>query len=94
MIYVDDFRAIARVGRIQARWSHLMAFPPNDQKLLDFGASIGLKPEWIQYGTWAHFDVTDSKRQAALDEGAVPMSIDEFYALSKKYAHLKPKRNR
>ncbi len=70
-VYVDDMRMPARVGRIEARWSHLMA--DNDDELHAFAASIGLRRSWAQYpGTWkSHYDVTDSKRTQAIRAGAV-----------------------
>lgn len=70
-VYVDDMRLPARVGRIEARWSHLMA--DTDDELHAFAASIGLRRSWAQYpGTWkSHYDVTDSKRAQAIRAGAV-----------------------
>lgn len=70
-VYVDDLRMPARVGRIAARWSHLMA--DSDEELHRFAASIGLRRSWAQYpGTWkSHYDVTDSKRAQAIAAGAV-----------------------
>lgn len=70
-VYVDDMRMPARVGRITARWSHLMA--DSDEELHRFAASIGLRRSWAQYpGTWkSHYDVTDSKRAQAIAAGAV-----------------------
>lgn len=70
-VYVDDMRMPARVGRIEARWSHLMA--DTDEELHRFAASIGLRRRWAQYpGTWkSHYDVTDSKRAQAIAAGAV-----------------------
>lgn len=70
-VYVDDMRLPARVGRIEARWSHLMA--DTDDELHAFAASIGLRRSWAQNpGTWkSHYDVTDSKRAQAIRAGAV-----------------------
>lgn len=72
-VYVDDMRLPARVGRIEARWSHLTA--DTDQELHAFAARIGLRRSWAQYpGTWkSHYDVTDSKRAEAIRAGAVPI---------------------
>lgn len=73
-VYVDDMRRPARVGRIDARCSHLMA--DTTDELVEFARSLGLRPEWIQHpGLPAeHFDVTDGKRERALRLGAVPVS--------------------
>lgn len=70
-VYVDDMRMRARVGRIEARWSHLMA--DSDTELHAFAARLGLRRSWAQYpGTWkSHYDLTDTKRTQALRQGAV-----------------------
>lgn len=72
-VYVDDMRMPARVGRLQARWSHLMA--DTDEELHAFAARLGLKRSWHQKPGTAisHYDVTDSRRQEALRLGAVPI---------------------
>lgn len=73
-VYVDDMRVQATVGRIAARWSHLMADTP--EELAAFARRLRLRPEWVQCpGTWKeHFDVTDSVRAKAIALGAVPVS--------------------
>ncbi|AXH67842.1 hypothetical protein J4T99_gp036 [Mycobacterium phage Bromden] len=70
-VYVDDMRMPARVGRINARWSHLMA--DTDAELHAFAFKLGLRRSWAQYpGTWkSHYDVTDTKRREAIKLGAV-----------------------
>lgn len=72
-VYVDDMQRRARVGRITANWSHLMADTPAE--LRAFADRLGLKPEWIQHeGTHReHFDVTSPVRLKALDLGAEAM---------------------
>lgn len=72
-VYVDDMRMPARVGRLNGRWSHLMA--DTTEELLAFAARIGLKRCWIQHEgePIEHFDVTDSVRAKALRLGAVPV---------------------
>lgn len=72
-VYVDDMRMPARVGRINARWSHLMA--DTDDELHAFARRLGLKRSWAQYpGTWkSHYDVTDTMRDRAIKLGAVPI---------------------
>lgn len=73
-VYVDDMHRRARVGRITANWSHLMADTPAE--LREFAARLGLNPDWIQKeGTHReHFDVTSNVRAKALELGAEPMS--------------------
>lgn len=72
-VYVDDMRLPARVGRLQALWSHLMA--DTDEELHAFAARLGLRRSWHQKPGTAisHYDVTDSKRGLALRLGAVPI---------------------
>lgn len=72
-VYVDDMQRPARVGRLNAIWSHLMA--DTDDELHAFAARLGLKRAWHQKaGTpISHYDVTEPKRQQALRLGAVPI---------------------
>jgi hypothetical protein len=83
-VYVDDARIPAKVGRISARWSHL--FADTQEELHEFAASIGLRRAWFQPGKplggrpsrhW-HYDVTDSKREQAIRDGARPIGIREY----------------
>lgn len=73
-VYVDDMRMAARVGRLTARWSHLVA--DSDDELHAFAAQLGLRRSWAQYeGTWkSHYDVTESKRRQAIRLGARPIA--------------------
>lgn len=72
-VYVDDMQVTARVGRINAVWSHLMA--DTDEELHAFAAKLGLRRSWHQHpGTaLSHYDVTEPKRQLALRLGATPI---------------------
>ena len=86
-VYVDDARIPAQVGRIRARWSHL--FAGSQDELHAFAQGIGLRRAWFQPATsyggkpsrlW-HYDVTESKRQAAIRAGARPVGPREFRAI-------------
>jgi hypothetical protein len=70
-VYVDNMRRQARVGRIDARWSHLFADSP--EELQEIAAVLGLLPSWLQHGgTYReHYDITDTKRATALAAGVV-----------------------
>ena len=46
-VYVDSLRIPATVGRITARWSHLVA--DSDDELHAFAARLGLRRAWAQY---------------------------------------------
>jgi hypothetical protein len=75
-VFVDDWRQRARVGRLEARWSHLFVGPADQLgELHAFAASIGLRRSWFQDQPWprAHYDVTESKRQQAVAAGATPI---------------------
>lgn len=91
-VWVDNYRRPATVGRIRARWSHLTADTPEELHL--FAASIGQKRAWFQAkckngtcptidGVCAHFhyDVVDSRRDAAIAAGAKAIDIREMGAL-------------
>jgi hypothetical protein len=80
-VYVDNFRAPARVGRITARWSHLVTDNPDLTELHEFAARIGLRHVWFQTGKHAHrphYDVTDTKRTAAIAAGAIEIDVREL----------------
>lgn len=71
-VYVDDYRVQARVGRINARWSHMMA--DTLEELIEFAEQLGLRRAWLQdKASGVHFDVTDRVRAAAFNFGAVPI---------------------
>lgn len=94
-VYVDDMRMPARVGRLQARWSHLMA--DTDEELHAFADRLGLKRSWHQKPGTAisHYDVTDSRRQEALRLGAVPigyMSRESLDLIRRKRDQLRAAR--
>ncbi len=71
-VYVDDMRMQARVGRVNGRWSHLMA--DDRRELIEFAARLGMPRAWLQdKRSGVHFDVTDTKREAAIRLGAKPI---------------------
>jgi hypothetical protein len=91
--YVDNFRAPNAVGKVRGRWSHLTADTPDELHRL--AESIGLDRKWFQAtcryghcptvdGACAHFhyDVTDSKRTAAIAAGAKSVDIREMGAIT------------
>lgn len=95
-VYVDDARIPAQVGRIRARWSHLFADTPDE--LHAFAQRLGLRRDWFQPGTplagrpsrfW-HYDVTDSKRQAAIKLGARPVTWRESVNIIRERDGLPP----
>lgn len=87
-VYVDNFRAPARVGGISGRWSHLTADTVDE--LHAFAKQIGLRRDWFQGQCkfascdpcvhW-HYDVVDAKRHEAIRAGAKSIDIRELGAI-------------
>lgn len=76
-IYVDDMRMQARVGNLDARWSHMWS-DTSSEELVAFAISIGLQARWVQNSSgFVHFDLTDSKRNAAIAAGAIPVAYGD-----------------
>lgn len=82
-VYVDDAQIPAKVGRFNSTWSHLMA--DTVEELIEFATKeLGLKKNWLQNkSSGIHFDVTEPKRQLALQKGAVlvPCRSDKWEEL-------------
>lgn len=72
-VYVDNMQRRARVGRLTAVWSHLMA--DTSAELHAFAAQLGMRRAWVQHEgkPLEHYDLTEPKRQRALALGAVPI---------------------
>lgn len=104
-VYVDDMRLKARVGRITALWSHLIA--DTEEELHAFAAELGLKRSWFQKPKgldgrspakphslkaqmW-HYDVTDAKRDQAIAMGAIPITLRQSIEIIRaRHARLFP----
>lgn len=86
-VYVDDMRRRARVGRLDARWSHLMA--DTRAELDTFADRLGLRRSWIQKAGTAleHYDVTDSVRVRAIRLGAVQITYADSGRLAVAKMH-------
>lgn len=77
-VYVDDWRQQATVGRHTSRWSHLFS-DTSDEELHAFAEQIGLSRSWFQKADdpiqlRRHYDVTESKRRAAVAAGATEIT--------------------
>jgi hypothetical protein len=86
-IYVDNARIPATVGRIRARWSHLLTDSADTEELHQFAESLGLKRSYFQRGDrpWRdHYDLTDSVRRAAIAAGAKPIDIYEVRRVTQR----------
>lgn len=73
-VYVDDMLRWATVGRLRARWSHLVA--DSRDELDEFAARLGMRPQWRQHNgrPTEHYDLTESKRRTAIRLGAVQVT--------------------
>jgi hypothetical protein len=80
-VYVDDMNLRAEVPdgdhAVGGRWSHLYA--DTEAELRAFAKQLGLREAWIQHlgEIGVHFDVTASKRQQAIRQGARPVTWRE-----------------
>lgn len=81
VVYVDDMRTPAKLGRYPGKWSHLMVGPEDDiAELHEFAAKIGLRREWFQAHGWPrdHYDVPEWRRLEAIKAGAVAIGWREL----------------
>ncbi|GGT08169.1 hypothetical protein GCM10010156_76560 [Planobispora rosea] len=83
-VYVDDWRQRAKVGSINAKWSHLVA--GDQDELHAFATRLGLHRSWYQGGRRPHYDVTDSMRTRAIALGAVAISWRDLPRLRREGA--------
>ena len=79
-VYVDNMNAKYR----RMRMFHMLA--DTREELIDMAKKIDVKTKWIQCeGTYReHFDICKSKRQLALDNGAIEVSMREVALLLNK----------
>lgn len=73
-VYIDD----ARIQFRRMKMSHMVA--DSTEELLDMVDKINVQRKWIQAeGTYReHFDICDSKRELAIEHGAIPISQREL----------------
>lgn len=88
-VYVDNANIPAKVGRHDSTWCHLITDNPDLEELHRFAESIGLRRAYFQdkrYGPKdpgrPHYDVTASKRRAAVAAGAVEIDIRDVKAVN------------
>lgn len=72
-VYVDS---LCDYGWHYGKSCHLVADSVSELKA--FAVSIGLKEYWLQSGSIPHFDLTESKRKAAVMRGAVELNRRDF----------------
>ena len=71
-VYVDNYQAAWKGMKM----SHMMADTLDE--LHEMADKIGLKREWFQEHSQPHYDVSESKRQEAIVNGAIEMSAREL----------------
>lgn len=75
-VYVDD----AFISHKGETWCHLMA--DSLDELHQFAAKLGLKREWLHSGD--HYDVTSTKRAAAVKLGAIEVKAIQLVEVRRK----------
>jgi hypothetical protein len=73
MVYLDRLR---NWGWRYGPSCHMIA--DTDEELHAFAASLGLKPRWAQRTKDLHYDLTASRREAAVEKGAIELADQGF----------------
>lgn len=78
-VYVDNWRQRARVGPVEAVWSHLLG--DDEDELHAFAAALGMRRAWFQehrrHRALNHYDVTEPLREQAIALGATALTWRE-----------------
>ena len=83
-VYVDEMMpCVTNASWPWSRACHMYA--DGIDELVRFAVGIGLKTEWLQRNTMPHFDLTGSKRIAALSAGAVEHSRKQMVEFMQAY---------
>jgi len=80
-VYVDDMHATAMGAYGRMKMSHLVA--DTDEELHAMAAKIGVARRWFQHPgePGRHYDIALSKRRAAVQLGAVEVSMKQLAAM-------------
>lgn len=85
MLYVDELFPALPTGRAKSfgkLWCHLWpvtSTPENLKELHEVAQAIGLKRCWFQNRPgFPHYDLVSSKRQMAIEQGAIEKSLPEW----------------
>lgn len=78
-VFVDDMKLRAKVGNIDAVWSHLGA--DSLEEMHEFAQRLGLKRSWFQVSSSGipHYDITQSMRAKAIKMGAEEVTTQEGF---------------
>jgi hypothetical protein len=78
-VYVDHYRA--QYGRM--KMSHMIADTPDE--LHAMAAAIGVQRRWFQdRASFPHYDVCESKRALAIENGAQALEHSDFVAAMRR----------
>jgi hypothetical protein len=85
MIYVDATQEYPKemvakgAGYAGTKWCHMWSSTNDETELLTFAARIKLQPQWIQrLPGFTHFDLTPSRRRAAILQGAIEKPLRDW----------------
>lgn len=78
-VFVDDMKLRAKVGNLDAVWSHLGA--DSLEEMHEFAQRLGLKRSWFQVSSSGipHYDITRSMRAKAVKMGAEEVTAQEGF---------------
>ncbi len=82
-VYVDHLRHTARTRAWPFTMSAHMLADTLDE-LHAFAARLGMKREWFQSGSTAHYDLTASRHKLALELGAIRLDRVGLVALMRR----------
>ena len=78
-VYIDN----ARLGYRRMKMCHMIA--DSTEELLEMADKIGVSRRWLQHAGShrEHFDICMSKRELAIEYGAIPVTTREIVVLIK-----------
>lgn len=96
-VYVDDLRAYDQAPKPGAerhfgngKLSCHLATDGPVAELITFGERISLRRQWLQFSSAIHFDLTPSKREAAVRAGAVEVSTERLLLICGSASTIAP----
>jgi hypothetical protein len=77
-VYIDN----AKIPYGRMKMCHMLA--DTERELLDMADHIGVDRKWIRRGSIVHFDVCLSKRQLAINAGAIEINNQQLVRLMRR----------
>lgn len=82
-VYIDSIKNYPpeafkdkRVRNISTQWCHMIA--DTKIELIEMARQIGMKEKWVQDTDPNHFDLTPTRRESAIKNGAISLNRKEF----------------